>query len=292
MMTDWENIEDHDKGKVIANFYKISEGKKVHGFKKVKRYYQKYQGDIAKIKEYTDLSSFYNDYQKKTLDDFYQYFIDNRAEIENIVSVLNRLHELGLEKLELDEESNFTDYEYSVNEEYEKNYDVNYVVNIDIIPNYQRRICYRSTFSPYLININRLDEKAKITLNSLLFDVDLLPDTVDGRTILDELKALKEHERDNCLKIRTAVNFAVGIKDFNEAFDSLYKCLAQLNIASQDELNNILEHIKAYIEMLRVHYVTYEASITQGESPITSELLEKERDRFLQLRLFSYLDRD
>ena len=291
----------------IYNLYKISKGKFVVGSRKIKRFYQENKTVVDTINKYSDILSFINlnyDYQgnlseNSSLEFFYQYLSSHKDELNQILSVLEKLKELGFNEFKFDEDANFACNEYAIDTCINRNIDINYLDNIQVVPNYQNNVVkYRTTGSNYCIiaktSFGKLCAYEKtITLNSLIFDVKRLPETITKENIFDKLVSLKEEQKENCSTIKNSIDLSISIDDLRNQFDSTNRIIEGLNsVDSKDGLQDVLLKIKEYIDKLQTISTEYDDSISQGYSSITKEKLEKEKQLYLKRRYWDSIDID
>ena len=177
--------------KVIYKLERISKGEECFNSDKIKQFYSDNKSVIDVINEYSSICSFicsnydvngnvmYND----SLNFFYRYMQENRDRIGNIVSVLERIKELGFSTLYFNEKLEGSNDTYSTNTNFSDNDSIIYLDNMEIISNDGEYIGYRSlnpSFRLVLVpdrgDISKINKR--IEVNSLLFDKDLLPESI------------------------------------------------------------------------------------------------------------------
>ena len=289
--------------------YEISHGELVLGARKAKRFYQENKHVIDTINAYSNISNFINfdyNWQEKISEDssfslnfFYQYFLCNKNELGQIVSVLAKLKELGFDRLKFDAGKEFTQDEYTMDTSFSRNFCITYLDNMQVIPNYQNSIVkYKTTGSSYAILITvsagQLCKYVRtVTLNSLVFDAKRLPEALTKECIFDKLIELKEEQRESCNTIRNSVDLSICIADLRNQFMFTNGIIEKLvNMEKHKELREVLVNIREYIDKLQSMSEEYDVSVSKEDSSITKERLQEERKLYLDRRRLERLDDD
>ena len=181
----------------------ISQNKFKIGAKKAKKFYNENKQVIDTINKYSNVPTFINlnyDYYGKSngnLEFFYEYISNHTEEIPNILKLLEKLKELGFSTFIFNENLDFTKETYFSEQRFSRNFNFTYVANPEIRPNYFDHISYKTSDSNYKIDLKiNVDEISKygnkITLNSLLFDPNTLPEKLDKKHTFDPLLSLKQ----------------------------------------------------------------------------------------------------
>ena len=148
--------------KISNDLSKLLKNEKPIRGKTAKNIYNENKKVIDTINKYTNIGSFlyYNDnwhilkdYERTEsydLDYFYHYFQNNRDKLDQIKELLNQIKYLGIQKLEFNENFDFTNNIYELSTIFQKNSDIHYLENITIIPNYEDEVIkYKTTDSNY-----------------------------------------------------------------------------------------------------------------------------------------------
>ena len=292
---------------IVYNLYKISKGKLVVGSKKVKKFYQENKSVIDTINKFSNICIFINynyDWQgnlseESGLNFFYKYISTHQESLERILSVLEKIKKLGFDKLEFDEEIDFTNTKYKIDARLGGNFDIAYFDNIEVVPNYQKGVVeYRTTESNYKIiakvSFGELSKYGKtIIVNSLLFDPKRLPEDVTKESIFDKIVSLKSNQQENCDTIRNSVDLSIGVDDLYSQFNTTSRIVDGLNnVECKEQLHEVLLGIKAYLDQLQTISSEYDDSISQSDSTITKEKLQKEKQLYLKRRYWASFDID
>lgn len=185
---------------VIYKLGQVSNGVDCFNSDKIKDFYNENKSIIDVINEYSSIYSFicsnydvngnvmYND----SLNFFYRYMQENRDSIDSIVSVLERIKELGFSTLYFNQKLEDSEEVYSVNTSFNDNKRIAYLDNIEVISNDGECIGYRSLNPSFrLILVPDRDEISKVNkrveVDSLLFDTSLLPESLSKDAIFNQL---------------------------------------------------------------------------------------------------------
>ena len=285
------------------NLWKISRGKFTIGAFKARKFYKENKSIIDTIGKYSDISSFINrsyDWQgnpEGNLHFFYQYLIEHKNELDKILAVLEKLQELGFTSFEFNEDLDFTKENYSIDPSY--NYSITYVDNIKVIPHYESYIKYGTTSSNYKMELRTITngEFSKygrgIILNSLLFDVNRLPEKIDKETIIDPILKLKEEQVKKSTPIRNSVDINVSIFDLETRLGYTTNTISKLEgVKNKQELLEVLLNMKQDVEKLKTLSSEYDSSVSEKEPSLTSELLEIEKSDYIRRREWRRMDID
>ena len=198
---------------LVFKLWDISLGKFVFGTKKIKKFYEQNKAVIDNINAFSDIKSFidddYNQYGKSdgNLKYFYNYILEHENEIDKILNVLYKLKQLKFNRFEFNENLEFNDT-YRINPTFIFNDEINYLANIEIVDN-DYFIQYKSSASNYKMKLGIIDNdisdcRKEIILNSLVFDINTLPDNIDKESVFDYIVALNDEIKykinGHCLK--------------------------------------------------------------------------------------------
>ncbi len=249
-------ITTKDIDKILKDFNKLHNGIRWFISKDIRSFYFKYKDLIEYIFKYMGEDFFI----KNNLDYFYKYINKHKIYKSKILQLLDVLKMLGFEELTLKEETKFTDEEYSTTSSYNKKINIVYLDNIEIIPNYQNNLIkYKSKGSNYKITIK--NSRVNITVNSLIFDITKLPNSIDPKFILNEIISLKKISQKSCDELKNAINMnyyidvletkiSFFIKDFEgEKKEEFSDFRIKLNDMKQ-KLNELKALKREYIESL------------------------------------------
>jgi len=278
--------------------WKKSKGKRVLSIK-INEFYNENKQIIDTINKYSDMATFiYNNYNKNDkidtnkLDYFYRYIIKNREQIDKIKELLDKLKSLHVSKIEFDDNLKFTDNKYKIHENMGDNSTINYVDNIEIIPSYNdKKFKYRTTGSNYEIQLEVFSfgkdwvpylKLKKVTVNSLLFDCNRLPESLtDEQCVFDPIiRKNKEYEKEYTV-IQDSIDFRLDIDNINDSIEDIeYLVEYRLGkVTNKEELVKLLENLKENANELKRISKNYDKKITKEYPDITKQALKKERKK-------------
>lgn len=277
-------------GDYIYKLTKLSKGEFVFLSRRVKKFYEENRNVFDTINEYSKVWLFlvYN-YDKRgnmgnhyDLDFFYQYMLKHKEELEKILLLLGKMKQLGFDVVIFDE-NYFKKNEFKFNINSTSLFNLIFLDNIEIIPNYDKNVIkYKTVDSNYAFEMNQKFEKS-IVVNSLLFDSNKLPNTIDRKLFINKLLDLKMDIMKSCEEVKNSTDLSLGINDLSEQVISVSDIFENLDgINSKKELLEILSNIKENIKKLESISEEYDASLIKDGNGITKELLEKEKSLKLQ----------
>lgn len=301
-------VKHKDNTDIVYNLYKISKGQVVIGSKKVKKFYQNNKSVIDTINKFSSISEFIthnydwhgNLREKPGVDFFYKYITSHQKDLERILSLLEQINKLGFDRLEFNEELDFTNNEYKIYTRFNDNFRISYLDNIEAVPNYRSDVVeYKTTGSNYEIvahvsfsDLSKYDEK-EIIVNSLLFDYKRLPEDITKEFTFDRIVSLKKEQQEDCDSIRNSVDLSIGVDDLYSQFGTTSRIIERLkNVESKEQLREILLGIKSYLDQLKSISSKYDDSVAQSDSPITREKLQEEKQLYLKRRYWASIDID
>lgn len=279
--------------KLIQKLGELSHGKKIIN-KRVRNFYKENKKVIDKINEYTNIRSFIanylNPYYNEQINYIHRYIRINNAKINLILKNLDNLNKSGFKKIKFNEALDFTKETYKIDTFFMNNSNVVYTDNIEAIPSYEtNQIKYKTNKSNFkIIFKTSLDRKLNvysISLNSLLFDYNRIPKTMNKETIFDKLVNLHKDEKETFNSIKNSVNMNVGIFDLNKELEKFYNKVEKMTeLDNKQELIKLLKEIKEKIELIESIATDYDNEITENNENITENLLENEKNSYIKKR--------
>lgn len=286
----------------IHELEKLILGKSKFASKEVKKFYQENQFVLQKIKEFSDIHTFFAYYYNNDgmlmpkLSVFYQYLLNNKEKKEQIFSLIEKINTLGIKDLEFNENLDFTKEEYIV---YLKTplafglinmgYDMVYVDHMKAIPNYERNVIkYKTTDSNYKILLQSVTGKSKIIVNSLLFDSKRLPEEITVKSLYQQLNKLKQDNQQACEKVRNSVDLDISIEDLWNQFNETENTLESLEFIEDKYLREKLIQIRETLYLLKKMSSDYDFHLIK--EGISKETLEKEKELYLKRRSYEDID--
>lgn len=263
-------------------------------------FYFQNENTLKTINKNTDFAGFFKrnyevNNERKLNDDFnffYKYFKENKDNLDSIKFVLKKLHKLGLSTFCFDESADFTEKIYYHNFNFLNNAQI--LDNMYAIPSADG-LKYKTNKSSYLIKIHYYDSQARplrplsaeITLNSLIFNSDRLPDNLGEKYITSILKELEYSKKDASELVRSSVFINSSIEELICKFNSTSRTIAVLdNVSNKKELITTLENIKGELEQLKKLGVQFNQDVINNNSDITDEMLDYEKKLYLDYIVF------
>ena len=202
----------------ISDLYDISMGK-INFSLKARRFYKENKTVIDTINKYSNLLLYTNfsyddqDYleNEESLRFFHKYIMEHREDLETILKVLNKIEQLKIDEIKLDKHLDFSKEEYELHYWKSENYRYVLLDNLVLIPSGEKDLIrYKSTNSDYKIVVSRgtckssyLDARmaSQITLNSLIFNPDKLPNDVSVEGIYKTVFGLRKQNKGKHVEI-------------------------------------------------------------------------------------------
>lgn len=196
----------------ISDLYDISMGK-INFSLKTRRFYKENKTVIDTINKYSNLLLYTNfsydgqDYleNEESLRFFHKYIMEHRGDLETILRVLNKIEQLKIDEIKLDKHMDFSKEEYELHYWKSENYRYVLLNNLVLVPSGETDLIrYKSTNSDYKIVASRgackssyLDAQmaSQITLNSLIFNPDKLPNDASVDEIYKTVFGLKKQNK-------------------------------------------------------------------------------------------------
>ena len=275
--------------------------------KMIKDFYQEHEAEINIIKKYSSLWDFlhYNYDLKGNLTTgkwenemnfsfFYQYFLEHKNQLGQILLTLEKMRKLGIGGLEFDELETFTDkvFESGIPP---LAFNFEYLENMEVISNYdEKSVKYRSLGSNYKIVVSNhqnhfwnFDKENKIVVNNLLFDLKRLPENLSEEVLFADIRKFMDEEGEKWAKIRaniaSSASLSIATDDLMDEFNSTNEVVQELeNIKEREELLAILHKIKEGLEELRLTSEEYSDSIC--DDLITKDRIERVKCNRLEKR--------
>ena len=240
----------------------------------------KYSSIINFIDFYCHLSASYNN--------FYAYLKNNQERLADILLLLEKLKQLGVRELLLDENVDFKTQmfriytDFSSNNTIYNNNHIYYMENIRIVPTSQSDIVkFKTEGSDYLISADCYCNNSigyfTIMTNNLLFDPSKLPDKITKELLFDDIIELKKEKQDACDLVRDSVDLSLDI----DKLEKLYSRIQNRDFKAMSEEDRIktrqaLSDFQLLIENLKEIKTGYDNSVI-NEIAITQQELDEEK---------------
>lgn len=275
----------------INNLYKIRElasGEKVLCSRRIKLFFSKHKTIIKKIHNIVNIQSFVyhsSDWSRKT--NIYKYLDTHRDELDKIKEVVLKLKDLGVEKIEFDENFDFTTKKYYMYSWLADNTCIHYVSDIETIPGYQSdKIVYQTNSSPFEIKIStsfrELSKKYnRAKLNSLTFDINLLPNEISKSEIINPIQDAKQEKNKDFESIKNIVDLRQTESNLKEKLSRLESILQNVDsLKNKEKVKKALIEIKKQLENIEEEISSYEDEVVCESTYITHDLLDSEEEAY------------
>ena len=282
-----------DKGD-IDDLYKASIGEKPFKSEELKKCYEKYKDAIDSINSYSAISLFPS--MKSKMDYYYKYLKNHKQELNNVMALLDKLESLGFTEIYFDENFDFSRelYIYNTYENHKMDLGISYLENIYPIPSDSDSVIkYATTSSNYRI-INSVllgrtifpeleikDYGNCVFLNSLIFDPNRLPNSVDKEFIINEILQMASKIQGSSAMIRNYEKMSHAYDNLIAQYEEENRRLDRLENMSLDEIIKVrlsLLMIKKGLEELKNAIDEYDTSIMEKYPTLTRQLLKEEKD--------------
>lgn len=194
---------------------------------------------------------------------FYHYIRHNKENLNDILDLLLRIKELGVSKITLDLINNLKSLRHGMYKNFNDNESINYVTDIEFVPEYGDRIIYKSNSGDYILKLKVSEDgfyknPREVIVSNLLFDKDSLPseiskDIIYGKIIEEKTKVDMVYNA-----INNTVELNKIINDLNTILGKLCKILDSIDSDDvsysdlyEDLVNRIIE-----LENIRDEYET------------------------------------
>ncbi len=285
---------ESDKGN-IDDLYYASIGEKPFKSEELKKCYEKYKDAIDSINQYSSISLLPS--MKSKMDYYYyEYLKDHKDEINKVIALLDKLESLGFTEIYFDENFDFSKniYQYIPYDDSKDKLGISYLDNMYPIPNQSDNdITYATTSSNYRIINSALlsspifpegeikDYGNCILLNSLVFDPNRLPNSVDKGFIINELLQMESKIQGSSAMIRNSTKMSHTYDNLIVQYEEANRRLDGLENMSLDEIINVklsLLMIKKGLEELKAISDEYDTSIMEKYPTLTRQLLKEVKD--------------
>lgn len=255
--------------------------------KKVKAFCEKHKDTLDKINAHVNVQSFiYHSYDFEKDSNIYKYLISHKDSIDTIREVVLKLKELGVDRIELNEEFDFSKSKYYMYTYAGDNTSIHYVDDIEAIPGYQTDKVYYSTdgsdfeikFDVGCGQISKVFNSAKV--RSLTFDKSKLPVCVSKQDIFEPIIEARDEKISDYNAIRTIIDMRQLESELRSKLDRLDKVM--LNVDSLDDARINLYEIRLLLVKIQAELEKYEKEVYGESTYITPEIIEAEEELYLR----------
>ena len=280
----------------VSQLFDVSKGKSFLLAHKAKKFYNENKNVIDTINRYSNIFNFINSnyswYESSvgTIRFFYKYLCENRDKKYQILSVLERMKQLGFNVFEFDENADFTKETYGVYYSFDRNDEISCVANAEVIPSYETFITYKTNDSAYKMQLRVGHDNIswygrRIILNSLVFDPNSLPKKIDRESTHGKLLDLKKEQKALSDTIIRSVDLGVSIIDLDAQVSRVNRVIERMDSAKNlSELIEVSRRFREDLEKMKKLSDEYNRNISESEPLLTPEILESEKTEFLRRR--------
>ncbi len=280
------SVSSDKRGKIVLQLTDILCDHSNHRMSLAYKIYDNYKEIFDNIAEYAEngtfIRSFFNKEENEAFHYYLRYFLDNSKNIDNILEILEKLYELDFENINLNEDLIFTRGIYTIPNCNGISYLI-YLANLEVLPSYGRNITYRSIKSNYIMDLKMIFQdfcncSNNIILNSLVFDVNELPDAIDKKNIINPLLEQNKLLNEQTKSIRNAVDLNISIMELENKLNTTSKKISDLeNIENKEEIFKVLTDIKEDIELLKYLSLEHNKFISENDPTLSVEKIEEEK---------------
>ena len=261
------------------------------------QFYQENKDTVDTIDKNSDIFMFlslnYKDdgTMKVDLSYYYEYLLNHKEEKKQIQALLQRLTELNIREIAMNEELDFTKEEYKVETWYYRSVfsSITYLENIEILPNYETdAIKYRSKGSNYKMLIGSEPfsyKRNKIVVNNMTFPIESLPESASWKYLWDNILKLVESTQESKTALKNSVDLDVSLQDIENQMTDTCNTFTRIDeVNSKPELVAALTQIKSGIADLYGIKRGYDAKITTEHPSLSQQTIKKETNQYIKKR--------
>lgn len=275
----------------------------------ITKFYKENQAIIDKINKHSDIFMFLSlNYEsdgavKEDITGYYHYLLEHEDQQDHILSLLEKLKELEVEKIKLTEGKDFKNEEYSISSYgfYSPPW-FSYLENMKIIPEYPSpTIKYKTTGSNYKLMLDSslsyrstplISYKNYIEVNNLTFDPQSLPSKLIKEYTYDQIIQLVK-ESNTSQYLREVVDLGISIHDLEEQTKSTAAIFGRVDGMNENpDFLEALTQIRSGINKLYALEDDRKQTLTIENPSLTSQLIREEQKKYLKRRELSSLDID
>lgn len=290
--------DNYPRRDIITLLDRISKGEKpMFTPSGVQRFATKFKKQLESMNEHSSVEEFLvrnvdengSLGRYSSLRSYDMYMTAHRDQMFRIKGILEKVDNLGIQDIVLDQNEKFTNKKYYMDKSMLWNPSFYYVNGIEIVPNYDATLIkYKTKESPYEIKLGGYDNsfvpimKSTITVTDLLFDPSLLPEEINSSIVYDFIMKKRAEKEATCQQLTSAVNLNIATQDLNAQLQKLEKVVE--GIQSQGPGKNIpmvnaLFALREAALNLTTSSSAYQRQLTE-QTEITPELIHSESERY------------
>lgn len=236
-----------------------------------KLFYNKHKTTLNIIQNNSGISNFFNCiygddcYFSDKFRLFYHYIREYRIHLNDILELLLSIKKLGVTYITLDLVNNLKSLRHAIYNEFEDNDCINYVGDIDFVPEYSDRIIYKSINGDYILKLkvfgsDYYSNGREIIVSNLLFDKQSLPNVITRENTYEKIMEEKSIIDNKYNAINNVIELSSVIDTLNDTISKLRSILNNIDIESE-KYNSVYEEIINKIRELESIRDLYEENI-------------------------------
>lgn len=269
--------------------------------KSVCDFYKKYILVLNKITQFISIEEFINIIYLRNhnqITSLNNYILKNKDNLDKILTNLNKLSELGFEKLVFDESLDFTSDVYQLPAKlggivYLPEARINYLENMELIPSFEG-VKYKTTSSSYKIVVGARYELiyiSEIFMNDLTIDSSRLPNEITEEEIVGKIHQARLDNRKMYQGLRNAIILSSEIGNLKDELEHFIPFINHITLFSQNddknsngELFKLFQEIRERLLQAKAISDEYSKKLLDENQCITEELLEEEKKVYIKER--------
>ena len=184
---------------------------------------------------------------------FYHYIRHNKENLNDILDLLLKIKNLGVSKITLDLINNLKSLRHGMYKNFNDNESINYVTDIEFLPEYGDRIIYKSNSGDYILKLKVSQDgfyknTIEIVVSNLLFDKESLPsevskDSIYGKIIDEKTKVdMVYNAINNTVELNKIINdLNVMLSKLSKILDSIDGDNSSYTELYEELINRIIE---------------------------------------------------
>lgn len=253
----------------LAKLEMVMSGKYFFNNKQYKQFYKNNKEIINQYQKSGILNLIFN---INSLEPIYNYIVKNKDKLDNILAILVKLLELGLEEIYFNEEYIYNDEVYEIDNYMNEDLIITYLDNIEILPSFDPyTIRYTTKGSKFKIIINGLDKI--VELSDLTFSPDKIPDNLTYEVVFNKILSLSKNNKSNT-GLEDIMNMHSGYEILNHSTNEVmevFRCIG--DVESREELFKLLNGIRSNVLKIKDVTKKYEDKIISNDGMLTKDEL-------------------
>lgn len=287
--------------KIIEDIESARKGNTSFSLRRERNFVHAYQDELEAINQDTTLNVFMALALTDSFDDFSNYFKEHSDSIDKIEDLLRAMKELGIKRIELGEDFDFSQRKRLYSLSSKKRF--YYVEGMIPSKRYERNsIPYSTLGSNYelIIDLNAMETNEQddsiyspiIFVNNLLFDKSHLPASLDRNTLTKPLQEAITYHRQRKKDIDHVIELGDAVSKLNDKFKLMKTSInGNLKPEEQEDFEHGYSQIASGIHMLQAAQRKSEEELQEQYPEMTPKVLTRakkdyhRRAEFRRIRL-------